>query len=82
LQIAQRQHLKQRTLGVGLRRFEPQILERGIDLSSTPLREGEMVMSDSSMAVQQTFVGQSIAEICSIEVAPQYNVRITYRSPL
>jgi Glycosyl hydrolases family 35/Beta-galactosidase, domain 2 len=64
---------------IGLRRFEPRILERDIDLYIAPLREGQVVASDSSMAVQQTFVGQEIAQIDSIAAIPHYQVRITQR---
>ena len=62
---------------LGLRRFERLVLERDIDLYITPLRQGQVVASDSSMAVQQTFVGNEIAEIDSIEAVPQYQARLT-----
>jgi beta-galactosidase len=64
---------------IGLRRFETQALDRDIDLYISPLREGQFVMGDSAMAWQQTFVGQEIAEIESIEAIPQYQARITNR---
>jgi hypothetical protein len=64
---------------IALRRFERLVPERAIDLYIAPLREGQVVASDSSMALQQTFVGQEIAEIESIEAIPQYQVRLTRR---
>jgi hypothetical protein len=64
---------------IGLRRFEPQLLERTIDLYIAPLRDGQVVTSDSGLALQQTFVGQEIAEIGSIETIPQYQLRLTHR---
>jgi hypothetical protein len=62
---------------IGLRRFTPRILERNIDLYIAPLREGQIIASDSGMAMQQTFVGQEIAQIDSIEAIPHYQVRLT-----
>ena len=64
---------------IGLRRFESQILDRNIDLYITPLREGQIVTSDSAMAAQQTVVGHEIAEIHEIEAVPYYRVQITNR---
>jgi hypothetical protein len=64
---------------IGLRRFESQILDRNIDLYIAPLREGQIVTSDSAMAAQQAVAGQEIAVIHEIEAVPQYRVQIQVR---
>jgi hypothetical protein len=62
---------------IGLRRFEALVRDQAIDLYITPLRAGQVVASDSAMAVSQTFVGQETATIELIEAVPQYQVRIS-----
>jgi hypothetical protein len=62
---------------IGLKHFADKLAEARLDLYISPLRQGRTIMSDSAMAVQQTFVGEEIAEIISCELVPQYRVKLT-----
>jgi hypothetical protein len=64
---------------IGLRRFEERLLGQTLDLYISPLRTGNVVFSDSAMAVQQSFVGRQIAQIDSIRLVPRYRARIADR---
>ncbi len=61
---------------LGLARHRDVIEGKAIDIVIAPLRRGHTVVSDSAMALQQTFVGEIIANIDSISAYPRYRVRI------
>jgi hypothetical protein len=61
---------------IGLKRFYPEVAEKGMYFYISPLRQGKTISLDSAMAVQQEFKGELIAKIHSMEILPEYSVSI------
>ncbi|UOQ50151.1 beta-galactosidase [Gracilibacillus caseinilyticus] len=66
----------QDTWEIGLKRFEKKLLEKGMYLYITPIKEGVAVKSDSSMAARKEVAEKVTAAIASIKVVPIYEVDI------
>jgi hypothetical protein len=59
---------------IGLGRFRPRIIEKGMYIHITPRREGAMVIRESGMAAQQELVGKEVAVITSITAVGERGV--------
>jgi len=63
---------------IGLKRFEKDLLEKGMYIYISPLKKGSFVKSDSTMAARVEVSEEEIAEIKSITVVPVYDVNIDF----
>jgi hypothetical protein len=62
---------------IGLKRFYPEVADKGMYFYISPLHRGKMVSYDSAMAVQQEFLGDTIARIHRMEIVPEYCITIS-----
>jgi len=62
---------------IGLKRFYPEVADKGMYFYISPLHRGKMVSYDSAMAVQRKFLGDSIAKIHGMKIVPEYCVTIS-----
>src|SRR5690625_3558191 len=63
---------------IGLKRFEKEILDKGMYLYVSPQKEGVSVKSDSPMAARTETAEKEIAEISSIKAIPVYEVDVLF----
>jgi hypothetical protein len=61
---------------IGLKRFEKELIEKGMYIYISPIKKGSQVKSDSTMAARQEIAGIEIAEINSIKAVPVYEVSL------
>jgi hypothetical protein len=61
---------------IGLKRFAPELLNKEMYLHISPLRKGTTIVLDSSMAINETFEGEEIANINGIRLVPEYQVHL------
>jgi hypothetical protein len=61
---------------IGLKKFEKELLEKGMYLYISPIKKGSIVKRDSAMAAVKEIGGQEIAEIKSIEAVCEQSVLI------
>jgi hypothetical protein len=62
---------------VGLKRFYPEALGKGLVLRFWPLRKGQMQNVSTAMANRMAFEGEELFELRSFKVLPEYAVRIS-----
>lgn len=61
---------------LGLLKHQKELREHTLDLYIAPERRGQLVRSDSAMAVQHTFIGQEIAEIRGTKLIPEWRITV------
>lgn len=66
------------TWEIGLKRFEQELLEKGMYIYISPLKEGVTVKSDSPMAARTESAEKAIAEITSIKATPLYELEVVF----
>ena len=59
---------------IGLMRFKEELIEKGMYLYISPIKQGAKVKVDSAMAARAEVVDKEIAEIHAIEFIPVYEV--------
>lgn len=64
------------TWEIGLKRFEEQLLEKGMYLYVSPIRKGTIVNSNTTMAGWNETAKERIADIASIRAVPVYEIVI------
>ncbi|ASA19843.1 beta-galactosidase [Paenibacillus donghaensis] len=64
------------TWEIGLKRFEEQLLEKGMYLYVSPIRKGTVVNSNTTMAGWNETATELIADIASIRAVPVYEIVI------
>jgi len=67
------------TWEIGLKRFNPQVVDKGLYIHINPLRRGEYVTLDTSMALKQEFVGDMAGTVHKIEAIPEYRVMLVQK---
>ncbi|WP_018933236.1 beta-galactosidase [Gracilibacillus lacisalsi] len=66
------------TWEIGLKRFEKDVVSKGMYIYVSPIKEGVSVKSDSPMAARTEITEKVIAEIKSIKATPVYEYNILY----
>lgn len=61
---------------LGLLQHQKELKEHSLDLYIAPDRRGQLVRSDSAMAVQIAFIGQEIAEIRETKLIPEWRISV------
>lgn len=61
---------------VGLRRFYPKVVEKGLDFHVVPLKKGKMLTNVSVAAKTLEFVGEEIGKINSVELDLVYQLKL------
>ena len=60
------------TWEIGLKRFYPEIANKELCLTVSPLRKGHTTLNNATLAVKEDFIGEQIAEIRSVQLIPEY----------
>jgi hypothetical protein len=66
------------TWEIALKRFEDMLVEKGMYIYIAPIKEGNKVSSDSTMAGRTEVTEKEIAEINSIKAVPIYEITINF----
>ena len=64
------------TWEIGLKKFEKELIEKGMYLYITPLKKGGIVKRDSSMAALQEVGVEEIVEITSVKIVTENSIKV------